>query len=145
MSIPPGERSGSHFPELSSRAYAAYLVATGVWPLLHYRSFEAVSGPKSDVWLVKTFGALTAAVGLSLTKDRHSAELLTLVVSGTIAIADVLDVVCADVRPVYLADAAVQGSAFAASCRRRRALLVLLKYKFHAAQVLVCWRRWFET
>lgn len=46
--------------------YAPYLVATGVWSLAHRRSFERVTGPKQDYWLVQTVGALAIAIGGSL-------------------------------------------------------------------------------
>lgn len=29
-------------------AHGLFHVATGLWPLPHYRSFEAVTGPKTD-------------------------------------------------------------------------------------------------
>lgn len=53
-------------PRLLAGCHAGYLVATGVWPLLHRRSFEAVTGPKEDFWLVRTVGGLAAATGASL-------------------------------------------------------------------------------
>jgi len=43
-----------------------YYVATGVWPLVSIRSFEAVTGPKTDRWLVKTVGVLVSVIGLVL-------------------------------------------------------------------------------
>lgn len=46
--------------------YAPYLVATGGWSLVHRRSFERVTGPKDDYWLVQTVGALAIAIGASL-------------------------------------------------------------------------------
>jgi len=45
--------------------YALYLVATGAWSLAHRRSFERVTGPKEDYWLVQTVGALAVAIGIS--------------------------------------------------------------------------------
>lgn len=36
--------------------HAAYFVLTGLWPILNIRSFLRVTGPKSDLWLVKTWG-----------------------------------------------------------------------------------------
>lgn len=53
-------------PRLLAGCHAAYLVGTGVWPLLHRRSFEAVTGPKKEFWLVRTVGGLAAATGASL-------------------------------------------------------------------------------
>ncbi|MBV8580277.1 MAG: hypothetical protein JOZ86_06540, partial [Candidatus Eremiobacteraeota bacterium] len=42
------------------RVMAAYYLATGLWPLLDMRSFELVTGRKTDRWLVKMVGALAA-------------------------------------------------------------------------------------
>src|SRR5690606_20176976 len=50
------------------RAQGWYYLASGVWPLVHYRSFIAVTGPKADDWLVRTFGALIAVVGVELVR-----------------------------------------------------------------------------
>lgn len=44
-------------------AQGAFYLATGVWPLLHMRSFEAVTGEKTDDWLVETVGALLTVSG----------------------------------------------------------------------------------
>jgi hypothetical protein len=43
-----------------------FYMASGLWPIIHYKSFEKVTGPKTDDWLVKTVGGLIAAGGLSL-------------------------------------------------------------------------------
>lgn len=43
-----------------------YLMATGLWPLAHRRSFEAVTGRKREFWLVRTVGGLAAACGTPL-------------------------------------------------------------------------------
>jgi hypothetical protein len=45
---------------------AAYYCLTGIWPLLHLASFEAVTGPKTDDWLVKMVGLLAAVIGATL-------------------------------------------------------------------------------
>ena len=41
---------------------AAFYVGTGVWPIVHRRSFERVTGPKTDFWLARTVGLNVAAV-----------------------------------------------------------------------------------
>ena len=60
------------------RAQAAYYAVTGIWPIVHLPSFEAVSGPKPEGWLVKTLGALITAVGAALwvaaQRERPSRE-----------------------------------------------------------------------
>ena len=60
------QRTGVPAPELAPLVQGSYYLLTGLWPVVHLRSFEAVTGPKVDKWLVKTFGALTGAVGAAL-------------------------------------------------------------------------------
>lgn len=38
-----------------------YYLLTGVWPFASMGTFLAVTGPKTDLWLVRTVGALVAA------------------------------------------------------------------------------------
>jgi hypothetical protein len=47
-------------------AQGVFYVATGLWPIVSLKSFEAVTGPKADGWLVKTTGGLIAVVGAVL-------------------------------------------------------------------------------
>jgi hypothetical protein len=35
-----------------------YFAITGIWPLLSIESFMFITGPKTDIWLVKTLGAI---------------------------------------------------------------------------------------
>jgi hypothetical protein len=37
--------------------------------VVHYRSFELVSGPKKDAWLVKCVGGLAATTGYALLRS----------------------------------------------------------------------------
>jgi hypothetical protein len=37
-------------------ARAVVFITTGLWPLVRSKSFEAVTGPKLEGWLVKTVG-----------------------------------------------------------------------------------------
>lgn len=46
------------------RAHGVYNVVAGLWPLLHMRSFQAVMGAKTDVWLVRTVAGLLLTNGL---------------------------------------------------------------------------------
>lgn len=43
-----------------------YTLITAIWPIVHIESFMAVTGPKHDIWLVKTVGALLIPVGCCL-------------------------------------------------------------------------------
>ena len=95
-------------------AMAAYYIATGAWPIAHLPSFEAVTGPKVDKWLVKMVGALAVANGVALAfgarRDEPSDETIALAVCSALAFAavDVIYVTRGRIRPVYLADAAAE-------------------------------------
>lgn len=88
-----------------------YFALTGLWPILHIRSFEAVTGPKTDDWLVKTVGALITGVGTVLLvaglRDAVSLEVAILAVGCALALAaiDVIYVARRVISPIYLLDA----------------------------------------
>jgi hypothetical protein len=97
-----------------------YYLTTGVWPLVSMRSFEAVTGPKTDRWLVKTVGGLVGVVGAALlaATARHRApgpELAGVAagMAATLAVVDVVYVSKRRISPVYLLDA-VAGAALIA-------------------------------
>lgn len=93
----------------------AYFVLTGIWPLLHYPSFEKVTGPKTDVWLVKTVGALVSVIALllliaAIRKEVHISSVIVGMGSAlTLLIVDIVYVSRKVIRPVYLADAGTEG------------------------------------
>jgi hypothetical protein len=95
-------------------AQGAFYVATGVWPIVHLRSFEAVTGPKPEGWLVKTVGALIAVVGgtlLAAGLRRRVPPELMLLATGSAASLAAVDLVYSPQRisPVYLLDAVAEG------------------------------------
>ena len=47
-------------------AQGSYYLATGLWPLLSMATFEAVSGPKVEDWLVRTVAVLVTVIALVL-------------------------------------------------------------------------------
>ncbi len=55
-------------------AQLAYYAVGGLWPLVHYRSFEAVSGKKVDAWLVKTVAAMILGVAATLARALRRPE-----------------------------------------------------------------------
>ena len=48
------------------RIQAGYYLASGLFPLVSMATFERITGPKVDKWLVQMVGLLAAAIGLSL-------------------------------------------------------------------------------
>jgi hypothetical protein len=102
-------------------AQGAFYVATGVWPIVHLRSFEAVTGPKLEGWLVKTVGALIAVVGGTLLaaglRRRVNPE-LALLATGSAASLAAVDLIYSPQRisPVYLLDAVAEGALLTGWC-----------------------------
>jgi hypothetical protein len=91
-----------------------YYLITGIWPLLSMRSFEAVTGPKTDDWLVQTVGVLAAAIGATLiysillkAPSREAVFLSIVSAAGFLAV-DVIFVSLGRISAIYLVDAVVQ-------------------------------------
>jgi hypothetical protein len=90
---------------------AAYYVVTGIWPIVHMPSFLAVTGPKVDLWLVRTIGALVtvigATIGLAAWNGRITGEIAFLAVGSAAALGavDVIYVAKRVIPRIYLADA----------------------------------------
>ncbi len=92
--------------------HALYYLVTGIWPLLHMPSFLRVTGPKTDLWLVRTVGALIAVVGLALGRAalrRRVTPDIALLATGSAAALTAIDVIyvaSGRIAPIYLLDAA---------------------------------------
>ena len=94
--------------------HAAYFLITGVWPWVDIESFMAVTGPKTDIWLVKTVGALLIPISMTMIAHLTSAgdTRPLFVLAGTTTIAfigiDVYYSLNDTISDIYLADAAVE-------------------------------------
>lgn len=98
---------------------AAYYVASGLWPLLSYRTFERVTGPKREAWLVKMIALITVVIGgvLATDPDGRARQTRLLAVGGAAAYAAVetwYAGVRRRIRPVYLLDAVAEAALLAA-------------------------------
>lgn len=91
-----------------------YFAGTGIWPLVHIRSFQMVTGPKTDLWLVKTVGVIIAALGAGLIRAGWNNEVnpaVAVVAVGSAAGLAGIDIVYAAkkiISPVYLLDAGAE-------------------------------------
>ncbi len=97
-----------------ARLQSVYYIATGIWPIVSIRSFEAITGPKVDRWLVKTVGVLVAIIGgaLALASRRRAfppeVVLVATASAGALAAIDTVYVAKRRISPVYLLDAAAE-------------------------------------
>lgn len=94
----------------------AYLVVTGVWPLVWMDGFLAATGPKQELWLVRTVGLLAAIIGstllLAAKRESYTPELAFLAVATAFCFlaVDVVGWAAGQLRWTYLLDAVVQGA-----------------------------------
>jgi hypothetical protein len=91
-----------------------FYAATGVWGLVDLASFQAVTGPKTDLWLVRTVAVLVLVAGgvllVAAARLRVAFETLLLAAGCALGLAaiDVAYVAAGTLRPVYLLDAAAE-------------------------------------
>ena len=96
---------------LLSLGQGVFYLGTGIWPLVHRRSFEAVTGPKTDWWLVKTVGTLISVVGTVLViagARRHTTVESSVLAVGSaagLAACDIVFVSRQRISSIYLLDA----------------------------------------
>ncbi len=106
-------------PARGARAWVPLLqggwfVASGLWPLLHPASFEALSGAKMDLWLARVVGVVIAVIGATLlfarVRRQVGAEMvfLGLVSAVVLAVVDVLVATSGAGTDAYLADAVLE-------------------------------------
>jgi hypothetical protein len=111
-------------------AHGAYLLAAGLWPLLHPRSFAGVTSPKPGGWLARSVGLCRANLGAALlaagARGKVAQELRLAAASTALTVA-AMDFWSAGMRrrlsPVHLVDGLVElcfASAWAASELRER-------------------------
>ncbi len=87
-----------------------YFLLTGLWPLIHLRSFLAVTGLKYDIWQVETVGALVTATGaglvLAAARARVSAEIAVIAIGSAagLAVIDTIYVLRGRISAIYLVD-----------------------------------------
>jgi hypothetical protein len=91
-----------------------FYLATGVWPLIHIESFQLVTGPKTDLWLVRTVGVLVTVIGGVLVQAARTGRIIPeifLLGCGSalgLAAIDLIYALSGVIAPIYLADAAAE-------------------------------------
>lgn len=96
---------------LLAYAQGCFYAAGGIWSLVSRRTFEMVTGPKVDYWLVNTVGILILTISAALLsagfRKRISPETVLLGAGSAAGLAaiDIVYVSRKRISPVYLLDA----------------------------------------
>jgi hypothetical protein len=94
------------------RFQGVFYLLTGLWPAVHMPSFLAVTGMKTDLWLVNTLGLILAVSGLGfLIGSKEDSKALMFIAAAQAAVLAMVDIVYNArnvLPPIYLADAAVE-------------------------------------
>jgi hypothetical protein len=91
-----------------------YTFVTAVWPLIDIKSFMQVTGYKTDVWLVKTVGALLVPVSLCMAMhlfirtDHRPVVLLCMLTSVAFICIDFYYALNEVISDIYMGDGFLQ-------------------------------------
>ena len=92
----------------------SYFVLMGLWPLLSIVTFQHITGPKTDLWLVKTVGVLLIMVGavliLAAYRRRIDLEMAVLGIGTALALItiEIIYVFSGLISAVYLGDTLIE-------------------------------------
>jgi hypothetical protein len=95
-------------------AQGLYFLVFGIWPLISMSTFLRVTGPKTDLWLVKTVGLILAVIGAVLIVAQLNGEVTTsIIILGIgsalgLALVEFVYVAGRVISPIYLGDAALE-------------------------------------
>ena len=93
---------------------SVYYVLSGALPLVSMNVFVAITGPKTDFWLVKMVAMLAIVIGIALglaaKRNRFSTQTMVLAAGSAVAFAttDVFYSAVGRISRIYLADAAIE-------------------------------------
>jgi len=96
------------------RLTGGFYFLTGIWPVVHIHSFMEVTGPKTDIWLVKTVGLLITALSIGLLRSsfrnvvQPDLVLVVLGFAGFLTAVDIYYNITDVIAPVYLTDAVAE-------------------------------------
>jgi hypothetical protein len=95
-------------------AQGVYYAITGIWALVDIDSFQAVTGPKNDLWLVRTVGVLVLVIGAAIflagVRGTPTLEIAFLAAASALGLAaiDIIYVTADVISGIYLLDAGAE-------------------------------------
>jgi hypothetical protein len=108
------ERSETGYMSYVALFQGFYYMVTGIWPVLHISSFMVVTGPKDELWLVRTIGILIfiTGAGIFTAGIRREVTVPVIVIAAGAAVGfiavDIVYVWLGTISGIYLLDAVAQ-------------------------------------
>jgi len=85
-----------------------YYLITGIWPMVHMESFVAVTGPKTDYWLVRMVALLSISIGAAILSQKRGPYVLHFCAALSFIAIDCYYALNDVIWDIYLADAVAQ-------------------------------------
>jgi hypothetical protein len=101
-------------PIFAAFAQGFFCLVLGLWPVIGFTSFEAVTGQKPEHWLLALAGMLLAGIGGSMVISAIRRDIafevfaIGLVTALSLGCTDVIFVIERSIPPVYLLDAVAE-------------------------------------
>jgi hypothetical protein len=92
----------------------SYFFTMALWPIVDIESVVAITGPRTDIWLVKTVASLQMAISLTMAlcifirPDRRLTFPLGIITALAFILVDLYSVMTGVTLKIYLADAAIE-------------------------------------
>ncbi|MGV3636472.1 MAG: hypothetical protein ACO1NQ_02370 [Flavobacteriales bacterium] len=97
------------FLRILTAVHGLYYTVVGSWPLVHFSSFEAVTGQKCDDWLVRTVAGIMVFFGIALLQRTFAGRMpdaglrqMAIGISGVLAVVAVSTAIGGRNSAVYL-------------------------------------------
>jgi hypothetical protein len=110
LTAPPTPPPLRKLPVFAAFAQGFFCLVLGLWPVIGYESFEALTGQKPGHWLLTLAGLLLAGIGLSMLISAIRRDIafevfvLGLITALSLAATDVIFVIERSIPAVYLLD-----------------------------------------
>lgn len=107
-------RCGEQMEYLIALVQGIYFFVFGIWPILSMSTFLKITGPKTDLWLVRTVGLILTVIGAVLIVAQVNAEVNTSIIvlaigsALSLAIIEFVYVAKRVISPIYLGDAMIE-------------------------------------
>jgi peptidoglycan/LPS O-acetylase OafA/YrhL len=114
VNLDNGQPTLRKLPIFAAFTQGFFCLVLGLWPVVSFASFQAVTGEKADHWLISVVGMLLAAIGSTMLIAAIRRDIafevfsLGIVTALSLACTDVIFVIERSIPAVYLLDAVAE-------------------------------------